>query len=164
MKSKGVSNTNRKAVVWFAALFVIAVLYRIFINPPANEDVRRKLTYIDRKLSEKGLRRWYIVTSGTRSQWYNKMLRTAKKSFHLKGMAIDIVVLDINGDWVFNAKDIDILCRLNREVEKEHPELMGAFGTYRTEGGIYRNMVHIDVRGHSLRYDWKTIIPHCKGP
>ena len=153
---KPFSKNARGVFILFASIVlfaVSAVLYRIHINPPANPEIRKKLSLIDRKLDEKGFRRWYFVSSGRRSQWYNDLLGTVKKSYHIRGMAIDIVVLDIDGDWVFDNRDISILEGINREVEREHPELVGAFGTYRKEGGLYANMVHLDTRGRPVRYD-----------
>lgn len=136
-----------------AVIAAAAILYRMYINPPANPEVRKKLSLIDRKLDERGLRRWYFVSSGRRSTWYNDLLGTVKNSQHLKGKAIDIIVFDVDGDWVFDSRDIAILQDVNRQVEREHPELVGAFGTYRKEGGLYANMVHIDTRGRRVRYD-----------
>ena len=150
------SKKRRRKVFLFSLLATIAaaaVLYRFHMNPPANPEVRKKLWLIDRKLDERGLRRWYFVSSGRRSAWYNNLLGTVKNSHHLKGKAIDIFVLDVDGDWVFDSRDISILEDVNREVEREHPELVGAFGTYRKEGGLYANMVHIDTRGRRVRYD-----------
>jgi hypothetical protein len=144
---------KRTVLVSVLAMFALSVLYRVFINPPANPEVRTKLALIDRKLEEKGYRRWYFVSSGRRSAWYNDLLGTVNNSYHLKGKAVDIIVLDIDADWIFNGSDISILEGVNSEVEKEHPELVGAFGTYRKEGGIYSNMVHLDTRGRRVRYD-----------
>ncbi len=70
------------------------------------------------------------MSSGKRSKWYNDFLKTVKNSQHLKGNAIDIIGFDIDGDWLFNEKDISILERINANVEKNHPRLTGAFGTY----------------------------------
>jgi uncharacterized protein YcbK (DUF882 family) len=142
----------KKTLITSFFFVFIFVLYKIFINPAANEEVRHKLSLIDKKLEERDHRRWYFVSSGKRSVWYNNLLKTAKKSYHLKGMAIDIMIWDIDGDWRFTTKDIAILEKLNAEVEKENPKLVGGFGTYLKEGGIYRYMVHIDTRGKKKRY------------
>lgn len=145
----------RKHAVLIASIFLcmaLAVLYRLFINPPADPEVRRKLALIGEKLEKKGYRTLYFVSSGRRDKWYNDLLGTVKNSYHLQGKAIDVMVLDIDGDWVFDGRDISILEDINREVENEYPGLIGAFGTYRKEGGIYANMVHLDTRGRRVRY------------
>ena len=142
-----------KKIVIILVLITSIILYKIFINPPANKEVRYKLSLIDKELKTQGYRRWYFLSSGKRSKWYNDFLKTVKNSQHLKGNAIDIIVFDIDGDWLFNEKDISILERINANVEKNHPRLTGAFGTYRKEFGIYFNMVHLDTRGKRVRYD-----------
>ena len=142
-----------KKIVIIIVLITSIILYKIFINPLANKEVRFKLSLIDKELKSQGYRRWYFVSSGKRSKWYNDFLKTVKNSQHLKENAIDIIVFDIDGDWLFNETDISILEKINAKVEKNHLELTGAFGTYRKEGGIYNNMIHIDTRGKRVRYD-----------
>ena len=51
----------------------------------------------------------------------SKLSKSAKKSNHLKGIAIDIYIFDINGDGRFNDVDIAILENSNNKVEREHP-------------------------------------------
>lgn len=134
-------------------IIILFFLYKILINPPADFNTRHKLSLIDDKLRENGYHPHYFISSGKRYKWYNNFLRTAKKSYHLKSKAIDIIVFDIDGDFDFDNKDISILEKAAKSVEKENPHLIGAFGTYRKEGGIYYNMVHIDTRGYRVRYD-----------
>ena len=141
------------AVLSISLCIATAILYRTVINPPADQEVRMKLALMEEKLKGRGYRTLFFVSSGKRSPWYNDLLGTVKNSYHLQGKAIDIMVLDIDGDWVFDGRDISILEDINREVERVHPELVGAFGTYRKEGGIYANMVHLDTRGRRVRYD-----------
>jgi hypothetical protein len=84
--------------------------------------------------------------------------KSAKKknspSWHLKGKAIDVYVFDINGDNLFNKKDISILEQANKVVEKEHPELIGGFGDYFLDinGYFTKHMIHFDTRGYRHRY------------
>ena len=77
-----------------------------------------------------------------------------KETQHIAGKAIDIYVLDIDGDNVFNRKDIKILEQANSLVEKNHPELTGAFGDYFLDKHDYftKHMIHIDTRGQKVRY------------
>jgi hypothetical protein len=137
----------------FGAMVVLFLIYRVYINPPANKEVKYKLSLIKENLAKRGYRTWYFICSGKRSVWYNDLIGGKKKSFHLQGKAIDIIVFDINGDWVFDQQDITVLEKINALVEKEHPELTGAFGTYRKEGGLNGFMVHLDTRGRKVRYD-----------
>jgi uncharacterized protein YcbK (DUF882 family) len=113
----------------------------------------KKLQLLELSLKDNGYKTRYVVISGKRSKRYNEFLSGAPRSYHLDGKAIDIWVLDIDGDWDFDNSDIRILEKLNAKIEAKHPELIGAFGTYRKAAGLDRNMVHLDTRGRKIRYD-----------
>ncbi len=71
------------------------------------------------------------------------------KSQHLKGNAIDIVVLDINNDGIYDSKDVDIATRILEKIIRNQ----GGIGTYKTERFLWnRQMIHIDCRGHKSRW------------
>lgn len=154
MQSVNSSNKISKWLLGICLGLIFLFLYRSYINPPANERTRYKLSLLEEKLSSQGYRSWFFVCSGKRSVWYNARIGGKANSYHLSGSAIDILVFDIDGDWKFDQKDIAILEKLNRSVEREHPELVGGFGTYRKEGGLYGFMVHLDTRGKKVRYDY----------
>jgi uncharacterized protein YcbK (DUF882 family) len=143
----------KKSIRILFIVLIISLSYIVFICPPADDDVTKKLSLIGSELKKKGFKTRYIVISRKRYKWYNDLLKTAENSYHLKGKAIDIYVWDIDGDLRFTKKDIAILEKINSVVEKEHPELIGAFGTYTKKGGLDYFMVHIDTRGKKVRYD-----------
>jgi uncharacterized protein YcbK (DUF882 family) len=74
----------------------------------------------------------------------------AKKSRHLRGDAIDIIVFDINRDGRSDSKDVDIVFSiLDKKIIKSH----GGIGTYKGEKTfINRQMIHIDCRGYKARW------------
>ena len=121
----------------------------------SDKDVIRKLDLIENELKSKNYKTKWVIISQKRNVFINNLLpNSAKKSYHLKGIAIDIYVFDINGDNYFDIKDIKILEKANNNVEKKYPELKGAFGDYFIDKNGYftKHMIHIDTRGFKIRY------------
>jgi uncharacterized protein YcbK (DUF882 family) len=109
---------------------------------------------IEDEVSKRGYKTNWIVISGKRSVWYNRLLsNSVDNSNHLQGKAVDIYVFDIDGDNNFNQKDIEILRSATQYVENNYPRLKGAFGTYTNKGYFSRNMVHLDVSSRSVNYN-----------
>ena len=96
----------------------------------------------------------WIVTSTVRPKWFNDLLvqygGAASKSQHLVGKAVDIVVLDVNGDGSKNSEDVDIIYNiLNKKIIRSK----GGVGTYKNEHSFLdRQMVHFDSRGYRARW------------
>ncbi|MEO1050904.1 MAG: DUF882 domain-containing protein [Bacteroidota bacterium] len=108
---------------------------------------------LKKELVKQGYKDRLMVISGKRPKWWNSILTNfgaAKKSQHLKGNAIDILVLDVNDDGKKDTKDVDIVYRiLNQKIIGNK----GGIGTYKTEKVIWnRQMVHIDCRGYRARW------------
>ena len=127
---------------------------KVFLMPPANKEVKLKLSLIEEEIKRMGYNpKWFII-SEKRREWYNGMLpNSAKGSYHLHGKAIDIYVIDIDGDGTFTASDIKIFQDCNNKVERKNPGLAGALGTYTTKDYLSKHMIHIDTRGKSKRYN-----------
>jgi uncharacterized protein YcbK (DUF882 family) len=94
-----------------------------------------------------------LVISSKRADWHNQILTlfgASSKSRHLTGDAIDIMVLDVNGDGEIDSKDVDIVYNiLNNKIVKNK----GGLGTYKSEIGIWnRQMVHLDCRQKRTRW------------
>lgn len=131
----------------------ILVVVFLFIKKP-NQETLKKLNLIKTELSNQGYHNRWFVISGHRTKWYNSLLKhSAKKSYHLKGKAIDIFVIDIDGDWDFDSQDIKIIESINKKIEKSHPNLIGAMGTYTTKDFFTKHTVHLDTRGYKRRYN-----------
>jgi uncharacterized protein YcbK (DUF882 family) len=133
---------------------IIFILIKVLFFLPGNSEVNYKLKMIENEISKRGyVNNWFII-SGKRHSWYNKILsNSVKESYHLKGEAIDIYVIDLNGDGIFNSEDIKIFESANEYVESTNPELVGALGTYTTKGYFTKHMIHIDTRGYKKRYN-----------
>jgi len=79
-----------------------------------------------------------FVTSGFRCKLHNKNVGGVPNSYHTKGLAADIRVIDQNGDWLSGA-EIAALAEESGLFEN------GGVGTYKT-------FVHLDVRGKKARW------------
>lgn len=105
-------------------------------------------------MHERGYHPNVFVISGRRFWLDNKVLQwggASRNSRHLRGDAIDIVVLDVNRDGKANAQDVDIVhAILDGEIIRDQ----GGLGTYKSEAGLFnRQMVHFDLRGHRARWN-----------
>jgi hypothetical protein len=133
-------------------LLLLLVVYLTFFTQ-ANAKVTAKIALIEAAMKKEGYRPVWINICGTRSRWYNAILPNAiRQSPHLTGDAIDMYVFDVDGDYRFTLRDVEILRKYNQQVERAHPEMTGAFGTYLSKT-FARRMVHFDSRGTSVHYN-----------
>jgi len=148
-------------IVGFFLSFYILGYFLMYLGGliGADKEITRKLELIKFELNSKGYKTRWIIISQKRLSFFNDLLRNSAKnkkspSWHLKGKAIDVYVLDINGDNLFNKEDISIIEQANKVVEKEHPELIGGLGDYFLDKNDYftKHMIHFDTRGYRHRY------------
>jgi hypothetical protein len=148
-------------IVGFFLSFYILGYFLMYLGGliGADKEITRKLEFIKFELNSKGYKTRWIIISQKRLSFFNDLLRNSEKnkrspSWHLKGKAIDVYVLDINGDNLFNKEDISIIEQANKVVEKEHPELIGGLGDYFLDKNDYftKHMIHFDTRGYRHRY------------
>ena len=114
------------------------------------------ITYYEqlkRELKTQGYKDNLLVISSKRARWHNKLLTpfgASSTSRHLKGDAIDIMVLDVNGDGTSNLTDVDIVYQL---LDHSIVRNTGGLGTYKSEPWIWnRQMVHLDCRKKKTRW------------
>lgn len=129
----------------------------------ACKEVTAKLDLIKTELIANNYNPRWVIISQKRNSVFNNLLPNSAKavngkkgSYHLTAKAIDIYVFDINGDNIFDSKDILLLEKANQQVEIHHPELIGALGDYHSnkKGYLANHMIHIDVRGKPNRYSY----------
>ena len=120
-----------------------------------NEVAKGYLVELKNELNKAGFHSNYFVISGRRWKVDNYILTkfgsAAKNSKHKSGQAIDIIVLDINGDRQVNATDVDIVYKiLDQNIIKNK----GGLGSYKNEAGFFnRQMIHFDCRGTKARWN-----------
>ena len=135
----------------FSKLMVIGM---IVCSTFTYHNTMKKFDLIKKEITKQGYHNRWIMISGHRDEWYNDILKnSAKKSYHIKSMAFDIYVFDIDGDWDFDSNDIFILESITNKIELSNPNLVGGFGTYTTKDFLSKHMVHIDTRGYKVRYN-----------
>ena len=73
----------------------------------------------------------------------------ARNSQHLRGNALDIMVMDVNNDRVMDQRDVQIVVKILEQMIGDE----GGIGTYTSEKWLWnRQMVHIDCRGKRARW------------
>lgn len=136
-------------------VFSLALFFLYFNNLQlVNPKTRVYYNSLKVLLRKQGYSTSLIVISTKRIKWHNDIQvmfsGAAKKSRHLRGDAIDIIVFDINRDGRSDSKDVDIVFSiLDKKIIKSH----GGIGTYKGEKTfINRQMIHIDCRGYKARW------------
>jgi hypothetical protein len=143
----------KKFVIGFSIIFPCLLFFNVFGLTGANQKVKTKVKLVKEALEKDGYNVKWFTISEKRNKIFNALLpNSAKKSHHLKGNAIDVFVIDIDGDGTFTNKDLDIVKKYNRKVERRNPSLKGAFGTYKSKP-VSKHMIHFDTRGYSLEYN-----------
>ncbi|MFY7943339.1 MAG: hypothetical protein ACOVNZ_02100 [Crocinitomicaceae bacterium] len=116
----------------------------------AEKETLTKLELIKGELKAMGHNPKWVIISQKRNKSINKILPNAvSNSNHLYGKAIDIYVLDINGDLSYNQTDAKLFEIANQKVEKKNPGLRGFCKLYiYTKPFHYftKHMIHIDQR------------------
>ncbi|MBU2652268.1 MAG: hypothetical protein KKA81_15165 [Bacteroidetes bacterium] len=131
-------------------LFLVLFLFAFYLTHiPGGEKIMQKKQLIAKMLQDKYHTSAYLIISEKRPHWYNDLLPNAvDDSYHLKGMAVDFWVMDLNGDNSWDVQDINLMVKTIKEVEEEHPELAGGTYTYLNKSRLTSRMVHTDVRIH----------------
>jgi len=143
----------KRFLIAFVLLIGIGWLYAnslIGVNT-IPKDYLKKLKI---ELKTAGLKPNIFVISGRRWKLDNFILTkiggAASKSQHLKGNAIDIIVLDVNRDNSINGKDVDLVYNILNKIIVANK---GGIGTYKKESGFFsRQMIHFDARGRKARW------------
>lgn len=140
-----------KKIIGLLMISFFVIGFKSFFDTEPNKNIKNKIELIKESIKSDGYNPIWVRICGKRSKLYNKLLPgTAKKSYHLKGDAIDIYVYDIDGDNIFTKKDVDIIREHNLKIEKKYPKLQGGFLTYLSNktSKINNRLIHFDTRGY----------------
>jgi predicted PurR-regulated permease PerM len=84
------------SVVLYGAMFLGGLM-------GANEEIKTKIQLIEEELHSQNYHPKWVIISQKRSVFLNaKLDKSAQKSNHLIGLAIDLYVFDINGDRIYD--------------------------------------------------------------
>ena len=146
-----------KRSLWVLGIFVLLLVsYFAFcatligVNPKTKDYFNQ----LKMELEEQGYRPALFVMSTKRLKLQNELIRpfgAAKYSQHLKGNALDVLVLDVNGDGKANSNDVDIVYAI---LDKKIVRNNRGVGSYKTTWGFFsQQMVHLDCRGFRARWN-----------
>jgi hypothetical protein len=114
----------------------------------AGKAVHTKVQGIKEELIKAGhTPRWFII-SQKRYGFFNDMLANSiknSKSRHLQGKAIDLYVIDVNGDGKYDKEDFGLILQAFQKYEAKNPHAKGNIIHYFGKGYFTQHMVHIDV-------------------
>jgi energy-coupling factor transporter transmembrane protein EcfT len=114
----------------------------------AEKIVHDKVEGIKKELIKAGHNPIWFIISQKRYGFYNDLLANSVKngqSRHLRGKAIDLHVIDINGDGKYNMIDFELIRQATQRYEIKHPQAKGNIIHYFGKGYFTQHMVHIDV-------------------
>ena len=116
----------------------------------ADERVHNKLAFIKEQLYLQGHNPQWIIISQKRGYLYNLILHwkgtAVKNSEHLHGNAIDVFVLDIDGDGTYTYSDYELMQKAGKLYDKKINR-RGVVAHYFYKGNsLDKHMVHL----HSL--------------
>ncbi|WP_191964479.1 D-Ala-D-Ala carboxypeptidase family metallohydrolase [Marinobacter confluentis] len=105
----------------------------------------------------------FVIMSGFRTPFYNRLIGSSTNSRHMFGGAADIYIDDgqprgmmddLNNDGASDRKDAAILYDLAEDLPLRHglPELIGGLGEYDARLPVRGPFIHVDVR--RLRARW----------
>ncbi|WP_372947814.1 hypothetical protein [Mariniphaga sp.] len=120
-----------------------------------NPVVANYYSTLKESLKEKGYSNNLLVISTKRSKWENIFFENfsaaAHDSRHLTNDAMDFLVGDINNDNFIDGKDVAIIYQvLNDEIILNQ----GGIGTYKKQGFLTKQMVHLDCRVEKKRWNY----------
>lgn len=141
----------RSPLVYFSLFAVFSLAgYLLMIGCGllgASETVHRRVEAIRTQLKVEGhTPNWFII-SQKRTSIYNKLLlNSVDKSKHLQGKAIDLYIIDIDGDNDYDREDYKLIEKAASKVNRTYPELSGKTFHYLNKGFFSRRMVHVELK------------------
>ena len=112
----------------------------------ANKEIHSHLDQVKCKLVSEGYHPRWIIISQKRNNFYNELLpNSAKngKSAHLKGNAIDIFVIDVDGDFDYDRHDFELIKNASVKLYDKHQLKKLRIKSYLDKGVLTKHMVHL---------------------
>ena len=114
----------------------------------ANPAVHAKVKGIKEEIINQGYQpTWFIISQKRYGFFNNLLLNSVKngKSKHLKGKAIDLYVIDINGDGTYGKEDFEIIEKAAKKNQRKFKLRNGKVFDYFGKGYFSQHMVHIEI-------------------
>lgn len=147
-----------KITLWFLLIALITAVGLIWLYTNSlisvKPEAQKYYSELKQALQLNGYSTEVYVVSGKRWDWDNelivKYLGTLPQSQHTDGNAVDILVLDVNGDGESDAKDVDIVYQI---LDEQIVQNKGCVGTFKSKDNfIHRQLIHFDCRGSKVRW------------
>lgn len=112
----------------------------------ASEVVHSKVEALRNELVKQGYTpKWFII-SQKRNKLYNSILaNSVVKTKHLEGKAIDLYIIDINDDGVYDLTDFKLIEKAHDRIQRQNGRFRGHVFNYLKKGFFSRRMVHVEV-------------------
>ena len=106
-----------------------------------------KIADMRAELEGRGHRPTWFIISQKRSRLYNAVLsNSVKKSKHLHGLAIDLFIVDVDGNGRYDRRDFDLIREASVRCERRLPGYRGSVYHYLDCGSwLSRHMVHVEL-------------------
>jgi hypothetical protein len=133
-------------ILCFSVLGYVLMMACGLLN--ANQTVHAKVKGIEEEIINQGYQpSWFIISQKRYGFFNNLLLNSVKngKSKHLKGKAIDLYVIDINGDGTYDKEDFKIIEMAAKKNQRDFELRKGKVFHYFGKGYFSQHMVHIEI-------------------
>lgn len=112
----------------------------------ANEILHQRVDALKAELIQMGHRPQWLIISQKRNVFFNSWLDySVDDSKHLEGKAIDLYIIDINGDNQYDREDFKLIERAHNNIQKRENAHIGDVFDYLKKGFFARRMVHVQL-------------------
>jgi hypothetical protein len=133
-------------ILFFSVLGYVLMMAFGLLN--TNPNVHAKVKGIKEEIIKEGYQpKWFIISQKRYGFFNNLLLNSVKngKSKHLKGKAIDLYVIDINGDGTYDKEDFEIIEKAAKKNQRDFELRKGRVFHYFGKGYFSQHMVHIEI-------------------
>ena len=112
----------------------------------ASETVHQKVDALKVELVNMGYEPQWFIISQKRNKVYNYLLPlSVDASKHLEGKAIDLCIIDINGDGKYDKLDFNLIKQAHDVLQKRDNKFTGGVFNYFKKSIWGRRMVHVQI-------------------
>jgi hypothetical protein len=139
-------NTKRVGVS-FVFSFIVGFGFMWFLGlMGASETVHQKVDALKVELVKMGYEPQWFIISQRRNKVYNNLLaNSVDASKHLEGKAIDLYIIDINGDGEYDKSDFNLIKQAHDLLQKRDKKFSGGIFDYLKKGFFSKRMVHVQI-------------------
>jgi energy-coupling factor transporter transmembrane protein EcfT len=127
------------SIVGFLLMMAFGLLH-------ANSNVQGIVKNLRSDLRKEGYNPNWVIISQKRYVFFNDLINNSvKKSKHLEGKAIDLFIIDINGNGVYDQNDFQLIQNSLERIKETNSSIKIRVYDYFGKGLLTQHMVHIEV-------------------